>query len=265
MLTYPQIDPVIFRLGPLEPRWYGFMYLLGFAYTFYLLKKHHRWLGLASVELVDSMLAWLVGCMILGSRTVYVTFYNWEETMRGPWWEPFAVWHGGLAFHGGLLGVVLSSIWVSKKFRVPWLRLTDVLSLATPVGLGLGRIANFINGELWGRVTDSPLGMVFPHGGPMPRHPSQLYQSALEGLVLFVVLRLVWSKKPRVGVTSAVFLVGYGLVRILGEFWREPDAQLGFLFGGVTMGQLLSVVVLLGGSWLLRHALTRGADWNAKP
>jgi phosphatidylglycerol---prolipoprotein diacylglyceryl transferase len=263
MLPYPQIDPVIFRLGPLEPRWYGFMYLLGFLYTFHLLKKHHRWMGLPNAEKADSILAILVISMIAFSRFVYVVFYNWEATMAGPWYEPIAVWHGGLAFHGGLLGVVLGSVYVARRYRISWLRLTDVLSLATPVGLGLGRIANFINGELWGRHTDLPWGMVFPGAGPDPRHPSQLYQAFLEGLLLFVILRIVWHFKPRVGVVSGVFLLMYAVFRILAEFVREPDAQVGFLFGWMTMGQLLSLLVVIGGGVLLRYAMTRGEAFDA--
>jgi phosphatidylglycerol:prolipoprotein diacylglycerol transferase len=263
MLKYPQIDPVIFHLGPIEPRWYGMMYLLGFIYTYFQLKKYSAWLGLPNQEVVDSILGNLVLGMILCARAVYVIFYNWEETMNGPWWEMFAVWHGGLAFHGGLLGVILASIYVTRKYHMPWLRLTDVLATCAPVGLGLGRIANFINGELFGRVTDVPWAMVFPGGGPLPRHPSQLYESALEGIVLFVILQIVWRRRPPVGVTSAIFLLCYALIRISVEFVREPDAQVGFVIGPLTMGQLLSATMLIGGGILLRHALTRGAKWDS--
>ena len=218
MLKYPQIDPVIIHLGPIEPRWYGLMYLIGFIYMYFNLKKNYKWLGLKDTEEVDSILSTLVLTMLVCSRTVYVIFYNWEETMRGPWWEFLAVWHGGLAFHGGLLGVVLGSVYLAHKYKMPWSRLADVLALGTPVGLGLGRIANFINGELWGRVTDVPWAMVFPNGGPLPRHPSQLYESFLEGLALFCLLRFVWWRKPRVGVTASTFLLSYALFRILVEF-----------------------------------------------
>lgn len=257
MIPFPQIDPVIFRLGPLEPRWYGLMYLLGFLYTHHLLKKHSKWMGLKDPEKADSVLATLVVGMILCSRFVYVTVYNWEETMRGPWYEPFAVWHGGLAFHGGLLGTILASVYASRRYKMPWLRLVDVLALSTPVGLGLGRCANFINGELWGRVTDVPWAMIFPGAGSMPRHPSQIYQAILEGPVLFLALRLVWWKKPNVGVVSACFLLFYAACRIFAEFFREPDAQLGFLPGGITMGQLLSFLMVAGGSFMLWYVLTR--------
>lgn len=263
MLPYPQIDPVIIHIGPLQPRWYGLMYLLGFLYTFRLLKKHYRWMGLDSPEKSDSILAILVLGLIICARIVYVVFYNWEATFQGPWYEPFAIWHGGLAFHGGLLGVVLASIYVAKKYKITWNRLTDVLALATPVGLGLGRIANFINGELWGRPTDLPWGMVFPGAGPLPRHPSQLYEAILEGLVLFIILRLVWRLKPRVGVVSATFLIGYGIFRTLVEFVREPDVQVGYVLGPFTMGQLLSLAPIVGGIILLRYAMTRGEAFDA--
>jgi phosphatidylglycerol---prolipoprotein diacylglyceryl transferase len=263
MLNYPQIDPVIFRLGPLQPRWYGFMYLVGFLYAFRLLKKNARWMGLDSDEKADSILSTLVLGLIVCARVVYVLFYNLQGTLEGPWWEAFAIWHGGLAFHGGLLGVVLAAVYISKKYKIRWRRLTDVLALATPVGLGLGRIANFINGELWGRETDVPWGMIFPGApGGHPRHPSQLYESFLEGFVLFVLLRLVWRRKPRVGVTSASFLLFYAAFRITMEFFREPDVQVGYVLGPFTMGQLLSVTMVAYGSWLLWHSMTRGEEWG---
>jgi phosphatidylglycerol---prolipoprotein diacylglyceryl transferase len=262
MIPYPQIDPVIFRLGPLEPRWYGLMYLLGFLYTFRLLKKHHKWLGLNDTDQADSILATMVLGLIIGARAVYVIFYNWEATMQGPWYEPIAVWHGGLAFHGGLLGVVLGSVYAAKKYRIRWLRLADVVALSAPVGLGLGRIANFINGELWGRETDLPWGMIFPGAGPNPRHPSQLYESFLEGFVLFLILRLIWKYQPKVGVVSSAFLLGYAVFRTSVEFVREPDVQVGFVAGPFTMGQLLSFLVLVGGGVLLWYSLKFGENFN---
>ena len=263
MIPYPKIDPVIFRIGPLEPRWYGLMYLLGFLYTYHLLKKFHRWMGLSSPDKADSILATLVIGLIICARLVYVVFYNWEGTMQGPWWEFLAVWHGGLAFHGGLLGVVLASIYVARSYKISWLRLTDVLALATPVGLGLGRIANFINGELWGRTTTLPWGMVFPGAGPEPRHPSQLYESFLEGFVLFWILRFVWWKKPKVGVVSATFLIGYSIFRGLVEFVREPDIQVGYVLGPFTMGQLLSLAPLIGGFAILAYVTKCGEAFDA--
>ena len=257
MLTYPQIDPVIFTLGPLQPRWYGMMYLLGFVYAYFLLKKYARWIGFPP-EKADNVLSSLVLGLIITARLVYVIFYNLQGTLEGPWWEFIAIWHGGLAFHGGLLGVILGGHYVSRKYKLKWQRLTDVLALATPVGLGLGRIANFINGELWGRVTDVPWAMMFPGAGPLPRHPSQLYESFLEGFVLFLLLRLIWWRKPKVGVVSASFLLLYAAFRISMEHFREPDAQVGFLFGFLTMGQLLSFTMVAYGSFLMWHSLTHG-------
>lgn len=265
MIPYPQIDPVIFRIGPLQPRWYGLMYLLGFIYTHRLLKKHAKWMGFETVEDADSILATLVFGMIICSRIVYVIFYNWAETMQGPWYEPFAIWHGGLSFHGGLLGTVLASIYVARKFHVPWLRLADVLALSTPVGLGLGRIANFINGELWGRVTDVPWAMIFPAGGPMPRHPSQLYEFLLEGVLLLAILNFVWMRKARVGSVASTFLIGYAVFRSICELFREPDAQLGFIFGPLTMGQLLSFLVFAGGLIMLRWSIKHEVKFDAPP
>ena len=263
MLTYPQIDPVIIHLGPIQPRWYGLMYLIGFLYAFRLIKKNARWMGLADAEVADSILASLVIGMIVTARIVYVCFYNLPATLEGPWWEAFAIWHGGLAFHGGLLGVMLGAAYSSRKYKFRWARLADVLSLATPVGLGLGRVANFINGELWGRVTDVPWAMVFPGAGPNPRHPSQLYESFLEGPVLVLLLRLIWWRRPRVGVTASVFLLGYAAIRITVEFFREPDVQVGFVLGPFTMGQLLSVTMIAYGSFLLWRSLTRGEAFDA--
>jgi phosphatidylglycerol---prolipoprotein diacylglyceryl transferase len=264
MIPYPQIDPVIFRLGPLEPRWYGLAYIIGFLYTHRCLKKNYQWLGLKKAEDAESLLVIMVVGLILGARMVYVVFYNWEATMVGPWWEPFAVWHGGLASHGGFLGVVLGSLYAARRYNVPWLRLTDVVAVSTPVGLGLGRIANFINGELWGRTTDLPWAMIFPHGGPDPRHPSQLYQAFFEGLVLFVLMRVLWKKKPPAGVASAVFLLAYGVVRIAMEFFREPDIQVGFVLGPFTMGQLLSVILLAVGGYVLWWSMRRARQEQSR-
>lgn len=263
MIRYPQIDPVIFHLGPLQPRWYGLMYLLGFLYAFRLIKKNWRYIGLSSPDLADSILATLVLGMILCSRFVYVVFYNLEETLEGPWWEAFAVWHGGLAFHGGFAGVLLATIYLGRKYKIKWQRLGDVLALSTPVGLGLGRIANFINGELWGRVSDVPWAMVFPGAGPLPRHPSQLYEAILEGPFFYLLLYLVWRSKPKVGVTQSCLVIFYALIRIFVENFREPDAQVGYLFLGLTMGQLLSFAMLALGSFMMWHALTKGEAFDA--
>lgn len=258
MLKYPQIDPVIFQLGPIAPRWYGLMWLLGFLFVHRRLRKYWRWLNLPTAETSDTVLGWLVFGTILGARLVYVFFYNLEGTLEGPWWEIFAVWHGGLAFHGGLVGMLIAGLYVTRRFRIPWLRLCDVVATAAPVGLGLGRIANFINGELWGRATDLPWAMIFPGAGLEARHPSQLYEFLLEGVLLYALVNFVWSRRPRVAVTGGVFLSAYALMRFLVEFVREPDVQVGFLFDFFTMGQLLSLSMLAGGLYVLWYGLTRG-------
>lgn len=261
MINYPRINPVIFELGPIAPRWYGLMYLIGFIFTYKRLSKNAAWLGIKGDDQVDSVLGILVLSMLLCSRLVYVFFYNFEDTMAGPWWEIFAVWHGGLAFHGGLLGVVVGAIILNYRYRIHWIKLTDVIASVAPVGLGLGRIGNFINGELWGRTTDLPWGMVFPNAGALPRHPSQIYECLLEGVLLYIIVNFVWKKKTFVGQTSAAFLIGYSIMRSAVELVREPDVQLGFFFGYLTMGQMLSFAMFLFGLWMFWNS--RKMKWAA--
>lgn len=247
MMTFPQIDPVIIRVGPLAIRWYGMMYLLGFAAAYKLITHLCR---LRNIDLnkdgVSDLLFYGVIGVVLGGRLGYVLFYNLHQYLARPW-EIFAVWQGGMSFHGGLLGVVAATILFCWRRQLSILQVGDVLVTSSTIGLGLGRIGNFINGELWGRTTDLPWGMVFPGGGPLPRHPSQLYEAFLEGLVLFLVLYLLHRRKVAEGVPFFVFFVGYGLFRFLVEFVRQPDAHLGFLWGGATMGQLLSLPMILFG------------------
>lgn len=257
MLHYPKIDPIIFQVGPLAPRWYGLMYLIGFIFTYKRLQKNWKWLGLKSEEQVDSVLGTLVICMLIVSRIVYVVFYNWDETMAGPWYEFIAVWHGGLAFHGGQLGSALGVILVARRYKLQWLRLADLICTVAPIGLGLGRIGNFINGELFGRVTDVPWAMVFPNGGPYPRHPSQIYQAFCEGLLLYIIVNAVWRRRPNLGITSAVYLMTYAVFRSLVELVREPDAQVGYLFDFFTMGQLLSFFMFFCGVFVWWYARKR--------
>ncbi len=243
MLTYPNIDPVIISFGPLAIRWYGVVYLLGFLYVHYWLRKEWRWLGMRNKEEVDSILGILVLGMILGARFTYVLFYNFDSYIQGPWWEIFAVWHGGLSFHGGFFGAFFATLYVSRKYSISLPRLWDVLLVPTPLVLGLGRIANFINGELWGRETTVSWGMVFPGGGPNPRHPSQFYEAFLEGFLLFLLMQFLWRRHLRPGTIGASFCISYGILRSIGELFREPDKQLGFVIGGWTMGQLMSVAL----------------------
>ena len=247
MLTHPQIDPVIFQIGPLAVRWYGLMYLLGFAAAYMLIRHLARLRNLAlDKEGVSDLLFYGVLGVVIGGRLGYVLFYNPEQYLSRPQ-EIFAIWQGGMSFHGGLLGVVIASLIFCRRRKLPILLTGDILVASAPIGLGLGRLGNFINGELWGRVTQHSWGMVFPGGGPLPRHPSQLYEAFLEGLVLFVILYLLHRRKVAAGIPFFVFFAGYGAFRFLVEFFRQPDAHLGFLWGGATMGQLLSLPMILFG------------------
>jgi phosphatidylglycerol:prolipoprotein diacylglycerol transferase len=253
---------VIFSIGPFAPRWYGLVYLCGFLYLYYWMRRESRWLGLKSQDQVDSVLGWLILSMILGSRATFVLVYNFEAYKESPWWEIFAVWHGGLSFHGGIFGVMLGSYFVARAYGIKLLRLWDMLMLSTPLAIGFGRITNFINGELWGRPTDVPWAMVFPGAGPEPRHPSQLYQAVLEGFLFYVVVLILWKKKARQGVIAGVFGIWYSVARSIGELFREPDRQLGFFFGGLTMGQLLSFGFFFVGVTVFIYALRRPLDEN---
>lgn len=256
MLPFPEIDPVIFRIGPLAVRWYGMMYLLGFVAAWIIIRRlaRLRSLPLDAEGLSDLLFYGILG-VILGGRLGYVLFYNLAYYLRHPV-SIFAVWEGGMSFHGGLLGVVVAATVFCLRKGLPKLLTGDVLVTAATVGLGLGRVGNFINGELWGRVTDVPWGMVFPGAGPLPRHPSQLYEALLEGLILFAVLWLLHRRRSAPGVPFFTFFLLYGGFRFLVEFFREPDAHLGFLWGGATMGQVLSlpmILIGLGGLYFCRR------------
>jgi len=247
MLSYPQIDPVIFRIGPFAVRWYGMMYLAGFVCAYLVIRSLVRRRGLPlDKEKISDLLFWCVLGVVLGGRLGYTLFYNFAYYSRHPL-EVLAVWQGGMSFHGGLLGVIVATLLFCRRHRLPVLALGDVLVAAAPIGLGLGRLGNFINGELWGRATDLPWGMVFPGAGPLPRHPSQLYEMILEGLVLFLLLWFLHLRRSAIGIPFFSFFLAYGCFRFLVEFVREPDAQLGFLWGGATMGQLLSIPMILFG------------------
>jgi len=259
-ITYPNIDPIAFRVGLLQVRWYGLAYLTAFVGAFLLMRwVVHRWdLALSEDDMLNILLAAVLG-VIVGGRLGYVLFYTDGEWLRRPA-SIFEIWNGGMSFHGGLVGIMVAGLVVSRMLRIPWLTLCDIGALGAPVGLFFGRIANFINDELWGRVTAVPWGIVFPSGGPLPRHPSQLYEALLEGVVIFVVmlwLALSATPPPR-GVMVGWLLVLYGTFRIVVEFFRQPDVQIGFLPGGVTMGQVLSLPVLALGIALLFWAYRRG-------
>ena len=247
MLVHPNFDPVAFSIGPLSVRWYGLMYLAGFGAGWWLGVRRIKQ-GLAPVTRTqfDDLLFLTVLGVILGGRLGYVLFYKPLHYATHPL-EIFAVWQGGMSFHGGLIGVMLAMTFAAWRHGIDWLRLMDFLAPLVPPGLAAGRLGNFINGELWGRMTDVPWGMVFRNAGDAPRHPSQLYQFALEGVTLFAILWWFSGKPRRRGEVSALFLIGYGVLRFLAEFAREPDAFLGYLALGLTMGQWLCLPMILGG------------------
>lgn len=264
VLPFPAIDPVLVSIGPLPIRWYALAYivglLLGWAYARHLASRKAYWGGTPPFGPadVDDLLLYVTLGVIIGGRTGYVLFYNLPFYLAHPS-DIVAVWKGGMSFHGGLAGTLVAIYLVARRKGVSLLSLTDVCAGAVPIGLFLGRLANFIKPELWGRVSDVSWAMVFPGAGPLPRHPSQLYEAALEGLVLFLVLvvavRAGALKRP--GLAAGIFALGYGSARIICEFFREPDPQLGFLFGGATMGMLLSVPLIAAGVFLIIFALRR--------
>ncbi len=261
MLVHPNFDPVAIQIGPLAIRWYGLMYLVGFALSYGLgrLRIARGMAGRVTVPVLDDLLFYCVLGVILGGRLGYVLFYKPGYYLQHPL-ETLAVWQGGMAFHGGFLGVLVAIWWVARKHRLRWLEITDFFAPLSPLAFAAGRLGNFINGELWGRVTDVPWGMVFqnPAAGPLPRHPSQLYQFALEGIVLFVILWLYSSRPRPTGAVSAVFLIGYGVARFAVEFFREPDDFLGLLALNLSMGQWLSVPMIVAGVALFAWSKRRG-------
>ena len=259
MLIHPQIDPVALQLGPVAVHWYGLTYLAAFAFFLFLGKLRLRhapftdckgnaaW-GYRDVE--DILFLGVLG-VVLGGRVGYCIFYKPAYYLTHPL-EVFAVWQGGMSFHGGMLGVIAAMIWFARSRNKAFLEVADFVAPCVPTGLAAGRVGNFINGELWGRLADPslPWGMVFRGAGAMPRHPSQVYQFLLEGLLLFVLLWWYARTAPRQGQVAAVFLIGYGLMRFTAEFFREPDAHLGLLSLGMSMGQWLCVPMVVGGAGL---------------
>ncbi len=255
MLNYPIVDPVAFHFGSWPVYWYGLMYLIGFFAGWGLLSCRLRFSprDITQEQLSDIVFYAALGA-IIGGRLGYVFFYDWRVWLSDPILI-FQIWKGGMSFHGGFLGVMIAMWLCARKLHKPFLELTDFLSPAVPIGLGAGRIGNFINGELWGRVTTVPWAMVFPNAGPGARHPSQLYEFFLEGIILFLILWF-YSAKPRsLGAVSGLFALGYGVFRCFIEFFREPDVQVGYLaFGWLTEGQLLSLPMVIIGICLLAWA-----------
>jgi len=265
-ITFPVFDPIAFSIGWFVIRWYALAYIggivLGWIYARSLVKKERLWGGPVPITLVqlDDFILWVTIGIIVGGRTGYVLFYNPVFFIQHPA-EIFQLWNGGMSFHGGFLGCVAAVMLFARKNDISILSLGDITTAVGPIGLFLGRLANFINSELWGRTADSsvPWAMVFPNGGPLPRHPSQLYEAGLEGILLFAILavmvRMGALKRP--GLILGSFIAIYGLARITAEFFREPDPQLGFLWGGLTMGMLLSVPMIIVGAILIMMAWRR--------
>ena len=248
MLPFPSISPTLFKIGPIQIRWYGLMYLFGFLASYFLIRiqPRARRLGLQGALLQDLILFLALG-LIVGARIGYVFFYqfsNLGEYLRNPL-EIIAIWHGGMSFHGGLIGAIAAGILFCRWRKLPVWEVADPVIVTAPIGLLLGRLGNFINGELYGRPSSVPWAMVFPGGGPIPRHPSQLYEAALEGLLLFLILWVLKDLRFRPGVMVCLFLGGYGILRFLVEFFREPDPHIGLFWGVLSMGQLLCLAMIL--------------------
>jgi phosphatidylglycerol:prolipoprotein diacylglycerol transferase len=266
VLPFPAIDPVLIQIGPFALRWYALAYivgiLLGWLYARAIIRAERLWGGQAAMTLADfdDFILWVTLGVILGGRIGYVLFYNPGHFVQHPA-EAFQLWKGGMSFHGGFLGCVLAVILFARRRGLSILSLGDVTCAVAPIGLFLGRLANFINAELWGRPSDVPWAVMFPGGGPLPRHPSQLYEAALEGLLLLAVLALLirFGALKRPGVVLGVFMLCYGLFRSFAELFREPDPQLGFLWGGLTMGILLSIPLMLVGGALVWNAVRQPA------
>lgn len=260
-LSFPDIDPVALSLGPLHIRWYALAYLAGFIgggfYAGWLagLDRDRR----PNREDIDNILPWMVLGVILGGRLGYVLFYNPGYYIENPLHIPF-IWEGGMSFHGGLLGVAAVIFGFCRYYKIPVLAMGDIVSTVVPIGLFFGRLANFINGELFGRITTVPWAVNFPYGGGLPRHPSQLYEAFLEGLVLFVVLFFM-ARNPRLrrtqGLLFGTLLSGYGIMRFIVEFYREPDPQLGLYFDYFSMGQFMCLPMIGAGVWVIRYARSK--------
>ncbi|MBS0549066.1 MAG: prolipoprotein diacylglyceryl transferase [Proteobacteria bacterium] len=264
LIPYPEIDPVLIHLGPFAIRWYALAYIAGLVIGWRVMRRVcEQPPKILSPEKIDDFLLWAALGVILGGRIGYVLFYKPSFFLANPL-QIFTLWEGGMSFHGGLLGVIVAIITYALRNNTSPFMLSDLVAIVTPVGLFFGRIANFINGELWGRPSDVPWAMVFPRGGPEPRHPSQLYQAFFEGVVLLTVVVLVWrltDGRRRPGLVTGTFCAGYGMARIVGELFREPDSFLGFLLGTswLSMGMVLSLPMVLFGLALIVRAYRRPA------
>ncbi len=260
LIPYPEIDPVLIQLGPFAIRWYALAYIAGLVIGWQVMRRVcAEPPKILSPLKIDDFLLWAALGVILGGRIGYVLFYKPGFYIEHPL-AVLTLWEGGMSFHGGLLGVIAAILAFAIRNKTDPFMLSDLVAIVAPIGLFFGRLANFINGELWGRVTDVQWGMIFPRGGPLPRHPSQLYQAFFEGVLLVLVVAAVWKLtdgRRRPGLLTGVFCAGYGVARIAGEFFREPDAHLGYLWGPLTMGMLLSVPMIVFGGWLIARAYTK--------
>lgn len=259
-MKFPALDPVFFSIGPLQFRWYGLMYVLSFIATYFLIRAEIRRKNLPLVrdDVADLVFYGALG-VVLGGRIGYILFYNLDFYLANPL-HVFAVWEGGMSFHGGMLGALSGILLYTRRKKLGFFTVMDMVAQCAPIGLGLGRIGNFINGELYGRTTDVPWGVVFPGGGDLPRHPSQLYEAALEGVVLFFLVRFAARRSNTTSVPSWTFCAGYGLFRCIVEFFRQPDAQIGTFQGLFSMGQLLSFPMFLLGIFMLLRLAFRSSD-----
>lgn len=264
LLPFPEIDPVAFSLGPIAVHWYGLAYVVGILCGWYyarqIARRDHLWphdRSPITAAHLDDFMVWVAVGIVLGGRLGYILFYDFAAIAQNPI-RAIEIWNGGMSFHGGFVGAILAIILFSRRNGIPVLSMLDTIAAVVPFGLLFGRLANFVNGELWGRLSDAPWAVVFPTGGPFARHPSQLYEAGLEGLLLLVVLAMLvfWAKAlKRPGFIAGAFGVGYALSRIFVEFFREPDVQLGYLaFGWLTMGMLLSLPMVAVGIWLMARA-----------
>jgi phosphatidylglycerol:prolipoprotein diacylglycerol transferase len=269
-LPFPNIDPVIVRLGPVAIHWYGLAYVVGILFGWWYAKRLAATPGLwgskgspLKPEDIDDFLVWAALGIVLGGRIGYILFYDFQRYLANPL-DIFAIWQGGMSFHGGFAGTTLAMILFARSRKIPVWSMFDVVAAGVPVALGLVRLTNFINSELWGRPSDMPWAVVFPNGGPFPRHPSQVYEALLEGLVLFLLLRFLTHRHRRLatpGFVAGAFVAGYGAARICVEFFREPDAQLGYLAGGwLTMGMVLSLPMVAFGVWAMLRARAAAAS-----
>jgi len=265
-IPFPMIDPVIFQVGPFAVRWYALAYIAGLMLGWWQMKRlvarsTDPSPALADEGLIDDFLVWATLAVVLGGRIGFIVFYQPGYYLANPEMI-FAVWRGGMSFHGGFAGVLVATWWFCRRRGIPVLVYADLVAQVAPIGLFFGRIANFINGELWGRTTDVAWGVVFPRGGPDPRHPSQLYEAALEGLVLYIILAWL-ARRPGVqahpGTVTGAFMIGYGIARGIVEIFRQPDSYVGFLALGSTMGQWLSLPMVLAGIGFIVYARRRGA------